>query len=65
MAKTDHGKKKKPHKTVYTYKEYMEQLRPKSLGKIEETDNESYSCYDKLTLQKECALPYEHPSTIK
>jgi len=65
MAKTIHDKKKKSGKTVYTYKEYVEKLRPKSLGRIEDTDNEKDGCYDKLTLQKDCGLRHHYPTDHK
>lgn len=55
MVKTDRSKKKKPEKTVYTYKEYVEKLRPKSLASIEDADNTPSDYYEKLTLQKSCA----------
>ena len=62
MAKTDRSKKKKSEKTVYTYKEYVEKLRPKSLGSIDDADNKPTDCYEKLTLEKSCALRYcDHP----
>jgi hypothetical protein len=62
MAKTDRSKKKRSEKTVYTYKEYVEKLRPKSLGSIEGADNTPTDYYEKLTLGKSCALRFcDHP----
>lgn len=37
MAKAKTAKKKKAGKRVYTYHEYVENLRPRSLGEIENT----------------------------
>ena len=46
-------KKKKHEKTVYTYKEYVEKLRPKSLGELEDNPNEPLGFQDELTLEKQ------------
>lgn len=61
MAKTSPGKKKKSEKSVYTYKEYIEKLRPKSLGKIEDSKDELVGSAGELTLQrKDCGLHTHH-----
>lgn len=55
------NKRKKSEKTVYTYKEYVEKLRPKSLGKAEDVQ-EPLGFRGKLTLQKKDC---DHPRDFK